>query len=357
MKKNMLTECEWRNRKYHIRRQPEWVGAQCVYPKSKFRKLKHNRRFQRGLLAAVCFVSFSLCLCSTWRPFEKEPKEIDVWSVQAIQTAKEGTAGTAIPADMQLKPCVFSRQALLDGKMMIIDAQHPLPEEMLTPNTFNIATYGRRLILTSSVRIKTGKETLFALEQLFEQLRAENIEDLYVWAGSTTKEEQQSSRIELLRKLMRENLPAVSFEKALQNTEEPGTGALLLPYAIEIGLFEPSGKLACDQPLHETEQGKRFLDLAWRFGFVPEGEEHPMRFRYVGKAHATAITYLNLSFKAYLRLMHERGRIVINEGGNPAYLIVCVPYDGGDAVFDLPECRHYEAGIDNLGYVLVACTL
>jgi len=353
----MVTEHEWRRRKKQVVRQPEWVGAQCVYSKAGWKRWKYSRRLQKCLLLAACCISSSFFLRIPLSDPIKEPVDITAWSARVIQAGKKGAFQLTIPEDMQLKPRIFTRQELIAGKMLMIDADHGLPYDLPPPNTFGIASYGNHSVFARSPKMKTGLETLEALEKLFGQLAAENIDGLCVYAGITTEEEQQDTRVAVTRTLMKQHIPAVSCATALQMTEKPGTGSRLLPYAVDIRWVDKQSGSAADQPMYATEEGKRFLDLAWRYGFVPEGQDQPFRFRYVGKVHATAMTYLNLGFNAYLSWLHEQGVIVINEGGRPAYLIVCRLYEGGDAIFELPECRSCEASIDNLGYALVACVL
>ena len=355
MEGKTLTEYEWRRKKTHVRYQPKWVGPQCIYPRGRWRKRVYSKRFNGRMLLAAWGVSLAVLLLSGGSEADDERSGAGAQKTEAIQT--KDAYRLTLPSDWQMEKCVIPARELLSGKLMVVDAEHPLPQNMTAPNTFSIAAYQGSSLAAVSQQIKTGKETLESLEKLFDQLEKENVEGLCISAGITTKVEQQSLRVSMCRELMKQNAPSVSCETAFQNTEDPGTGSLLLPYTIVICLKDPQSGASADQPLNDTPQGRRLLDLAWRYGFVPEGEEHPGRFRYVGKVHATAMTYLNIGLRAYLEQMHAAGTLVINEGGRPAYAVVCAPYEGGDAVFELPECESYEGSIDNLGSALVGCVL
>ena len=77
----------------------------------------------------------------------------------------------------------------------------------------------------------------------------------------------------------------------------------------------------------------------------------------MGKAHAAAMTYLDLDLCDYLDWLHQKGQLVICDGDRPVYLILCVPLSGDYAAFDLPVNSTFEVSLDNTGYALAACTL
>ena len=81
------------------------------------------------------------------------------------------------------------------------------------------------------------------------------------------------------------------------------------------------------------------------------------RFRYVGKAHATAMTYLDLRLEEYLEWLHQKGVLAVQEDGGLKYLILCKPLTGTHIAFDVPAGASVEASFDNDGYAVVACTL
>ena len=76
----------------------------------------------------------------------------------------------------------------------------------------------------------------------------------------------------------------------------------------------------------------------------------------MGKAHATAMTYLDLTLEEYLEWLHEKGALAVQEDGRLKYLILCKPLSGTHVAFDLPQEAAVEASFDNDGYAIVACT-
>jgi len=116
-----------------------------------------------------------------------------------------------------------------------------------------------------------------------------------------------------------------------------------------------------ERPLSETRQGQALLRTAWRYGFVrtqPHGKgSAPYRFRYVGNAHATAMTYLDLPLKEYLEWLHQKETLTISEEGRVKYLILCKPMKSAYVEFDIPANAACEVSLDNMGYAVAACTL
>lgn len=232
---------------------------------------------------------------------------------------------------------------------MIIDQRYPLPDDAPPPNTVSIGQYGAGMVPVRSLHACSGYETIDAMKNLFVQLRAAGAEGLYVSCGTVSSAIQRQNLLQHTRALMKTHTPESAVRLAVQACEWPGTGSLLQEYAVEI--HTPDGR----KP-EECEQGQTLLRLCWRHGFVRESSERPFRFRYVGKAHAIAMTYLALDLEQYLEWLHQKECIAVSVGGELQYLILCEPVQNGYAVFELPECSDVELSLDNTGYAIAACT-
>ena len=113
-----------------------------------------------------------------------------------------------------------------------------------------------------------------------------------------------------------------------------------------------------NRPLEETPRGRLLLQLAWRYGFVTVStSRNGVRIRYVGEAHAAAMTCLGLNFAEYLAFLHQHRQVMIRPTGEGGYWIVCRPVQGNYVEFSLPEGAEWEVSLDNLGYAAAACTL
>lgn len=156
---------------------------------------------------------------------------------------------------------------------------------------------------------------------------------------------------------MRNQSPDIARKMVLGRAELPGTGEMIQEYTVEIRLVDGISRQADERSLEESAQGQALLQYAWRYGFVRSDPSQPYRFRYVGKAHATAMTYLNLSLADYLEWLHQKQVIAVSAGGRIQYLIFCQPMKNDRIAFELPVGAVYEASLDNTGYAVVACTL
>lgn len=153
-----------------------------------------------------------------------------------------------------------------------------------------------------------------------------------------------------------------AVSRTIAETDGPQTGDLQQEYTVEIRLSVNGSSLPDERPLGQSEP--RPLPDAKRHGghgFIQRNPEGPgaqaYRFRYVGEAHATAMTYLDLNFESYLRLLHKKGVVTVQKDGKLRYIILCSPMEETHVEFLLPANAHYDASLDNMGYAVVACTL
>ena len=193
----------------------------------------------------------------------------------------------------------------------------------------SIADYGKGMVPVNGLSVKSGRDTIEALAELFANLRAEGVSGLCVWSGTLTRGEQADAQVrsalryasqmpleEAVRKALAQDTPVSAAEQRRDDT-------------VEIRLIAGGSEDADPRPLDGTEQGRALLRLAWRCGFIrrePGGEgASAFRFRYVGKAHATAMTYLDLKLEEYLEWLHQKGVLAVQEDGRLKYLILCKP--------------------------------
>lgn len=348
MQRGLMTEYEWRcaaQRK--AKRKPEWWGAQCVYPTGR-QRLMRSCSFRWSLLVGSLACALMLPLLVPAVPQEAFEDCILVDSAPA-EARKVSAISYQLPTDLVYQQQIYPEANLMRGKLLLIDREHPLPNELLPPNTVSIAQYGAGMVPVRSLKLRSGYETIDALKLLFAQLRTSGADGLAIQQATVSTAQQRQAMILYTRELMQNHPPEQAVSQAAAALEWPGTGSLLQEYTVEI--HAPDGL-----PLEESEEGQTFLQLCWRYGFIREALDKPYRFRYVGKAHATAMTYLDLDFRRYLDWLHQKKRIAVSAGGRLQYLILCEPVLNGYATFSLPEGAKVEVSMDNTGYALAACT-
>lgn len=348
MQRGLMTEYEWRQAIQCVTKaRPDWWGAQCIYPRKK-RKWRCSRSFRLSLVIISLIAAVLLQL-----HFSPQPQEVFADYVPAAVTPVEPRKVSAIsyqlPLGMVYHKQAFPREQLLRGSMLLIDQEHPLPDELLPPNTVSIAQYSAGMVPVRSLKIRSGYKIIDALEKLFDKVRSAGAKSLSVYRGTISSAQQQQALVQKTREYMQMYPPEEAIQRSVALYEWPGTSSLLLENTVEIGTFDGSA-------LEATKDGQALLQLCWREGFVRESAHMPFRFRYVGKAHATAMTYLDLNLPEYLQWLHQKGILTVSAGGKLQYLILCQPIHNGYATFDLPECEQIELSMDNTGYALAACT-
>ena len=355
----MVTEREWR--RYHTsrRRSPAVChGAQYVFEHRQ--KLHKDKAFHMFLLLLSAVTA--LLMPPAFGKVEQEAFEDVSFSSEAITTPRRvSEISYVFPSQIQAEQKTYTQEQLLRGKMLLIDEGHRLPAGVPPPNTMSIAITGKGMVPVRSLQVRSGRETIQALGELFTALRQQGVTGLTIWEGTLSQAQQREQQEQYARKLMQSMPPDEAVRHTLANFDQPGTGELLQEYTVELRFQTSEQNVADERPLETTSHGQKLLQTAWRHGFI---RSHPdavnreaFRFRWVGKAHATAMTYLSLSLEEYLTWLHEKGTLTIEENGAIKYIILCKPVTGSHIAFSVPKGASCDASLDNMGYAVVACTL
>lgn len=368
MREGILTEREWLRQVWRVskRRPPCW-GAQYVTPPPQ-PKLHQRRKYRQWLVLSLAlgvmglaWYIISLCqippsdfpiMPALSQTVERPPKS----------TVRINSAVAYSYPQLPVKEVTFPREELLRGNIMLLNREYPLPHDVPGANTVSIATFGKGIVPVHNLDLKSGRQTIDALYQFFLFARQKGIEGLGISRGTLSEAEQRELQLERVKVYAASMSLQEAVEKARQEVDDPRTSDYQQQYTVEIRLYTPWEGAADQRPLALTEQGRFLLTNAWRYGFIrrfPNENNNPYKayqFRYVGVAHSTAMTYLDLELEAYLELLHEKQVIFIHDKGTPKYLILCLPVTDGYASFPVPENASYEAGYDNMGYAVVACT-
>ena len=349
----LLTEREWRKQAQRRRRtNAAWCGAQCVLEgTSKLHLLRRDRSFQLFLLMSTLAAAVVLPVLVPQTAGESFVEQPSIAQETAFIPRTVSEITYALPS-LEYHTHTFSRMQLVRGRMLLLDAGHPLPSDVPPPNTFSIAAYASGMVPVGALSIQSGRETIAALQELFAALRRMDADGLMVSAGTTSTAQQRQLRRSTMAELMHTHPPAQARQQVFSRLDAPDTGEMLQEYAVEIRL-----RSAPEQALESCPQGQTLLQMAWRHGFIrTDPERRPHRFRYVGRAHATAMTYLDLDLEEYLLWLHQKSVIAIRSGENLRYLILCQPMTGTHLSMALPADATCELSLDNMGYAIAACT-
>lgn len=358
----VYTEREWRLRGGGVQSSiPICWGAQYVQPVRRH-NLHQNRRLHCAMLVCAVTIAILLPVCWPHRAVPVSyPMAVAPVAAEGIHVRSVQGVSFALPAGIAFVQQTFTKEELYRGKLLLLDEQHPLPMQAPHPGTLNIATYGKGMVPVSDLTLKTGRETIRALTALFADLRGSGTGGFVVWQGTQTPAEQQEGVLDYARQSACQFSLDTAIAKTQEEMETPGSGELLQEYTVELRM-STEGKTAPDErSLEETVQGRQLLRFAWRNGFVRThttgSKRDQFRFRYVGVAHATAMTYLDVDLRTYLAILHEKRTLTVRGDGGQLYLIQCVPADGNHVVLSIPKGAEYEVSLDNTGYAVAASVL
>lgn len=277
-------------------------------------------------------LALTLAACRVTERAVPGPLSAAVASGEYARPYQGRNAVFAYPEDVALVSFIRAASELRDTRLMLADAAHLLPEHFAPPRTSCIATRGRGMVPVRSLDLRATDDTIDALRLFFTDSRQRGADGLAVWQAAAPS-------------------PSAAPEDA----------ELLLGCCVELRVI--NGDAPDTRPLRATPQGRYLLTHAWQYGFIrcfAEGSDDPARehrFRYVGLAHSVAMTELGLDLKGYLELLHEQRVVTIQKNGIPRYVIVCQPIVDGYASLWLPKAASVQAGVDNMGYAVVACVL
>lgn len=347
MTEGICTEREWRKGGAGVYQAGTMCwGAQCV--KLTGKRIRHSRRLHVILLLATLVLSVLAAVCFGGRPEDcSYPMAVVPAGSTAMTVRSVPGVSFSLPAGLTMGKQTYISSELYQGRLLLIDEAHPLPGEAPPPDVLNIATYGKGMVPVNDLSLQSGRVTISALTGLFRDLRENGAGCFSVWQGTISAAVQKDA--------------AKAGDGRGPATAAVYAGELQQEYTVEIRMEQAGSQQPDPRPLEETAQGRQLLRLAWRNGFVrtqPQtGSRAAFLFRYVGMAHATAMTYLDVDLPTYLELLHEKRTLTVYGEGGQVFLIQCAPVAGGLVTFFLPADADCDISMDNTGYAVAACTI
>lgn len=255
---------------------------------------------------------------------------------------------------------------LMQGKMLLIDAAHPLPQTYVPGDTFGVLSFTRGQVACRDLAAVSGQETLEALTRLFTDAYRQRKVQLTLFAGTRSAEQQRILLMDTLSAFSRDLPLSSALEAALDAVGEVGCSEHQTAYAVDLRLCPLWNGTPLEEPYEATEEGQWLIENCWRYGFVRRWpEEVPsshcckaFHLRYVGQAHAMLMHALRVSLEEYLELLHEYGSLTLLDTNNaPLAAAVCQPVGEQDAQFNLPMGQVDDLSLDNMGYAIASCLL
>lgn len=331
----------------------------------------HPPRNERSHFSVACvlmgFVIMTVCMVVVTRhPTEPEPSAFTVAASKPVTTQKPALPSHVIqgfPSGETGYTIAIQEDRLKNGRMLLVNDTHPLPENFVPPASYNILQRAKGRIACRDAQAVLAGDAIDALDELFRNARYARHNNMVVFASCRSEEQQRIALMDRMSDLSR----SMSFEDALAKVkveiEIPGCSEHQLPWCIDIRICSAWNALPDETPLSASEAGRWLISHAWEYGFIqryPDAGTDSHRawhFRYVGKAHAAMVHALGASFEEYLLLMREYGVLtLLNDAGQPAVTVICQQARIGDTRFTLPLHGTVEdVSLDNCGWALVSC--
>ena len=323
---------------------------------------------RHGLIraAAVCAAALAAGCLLALRPQE------DI-SLQQAMAAEEPAAQPALPENVitalpagETKRLTVTTQRLLQGRMLLVDEEHPIPEGVELEDVFGVLTYARGRIACRDQQAALGRETLVALEDMCVHARNSGMSFITVFAGCRSREQQRLLLLEKIDDLSRTMTMEEAVAEAKRFVPPPGCSEHQLTRSVDIRICLGWNLPPRAEPLTDSPQGAWIVAHAWEYGFIqrwpdadPAVDDHrPYCFRYVGKTHAMLMHALGMTMEEYLALLRDKGAVtLLDENGAPLATAMCAEAGERHTVFEAPaDVELDDASLDNTGWAVICFT-
>lgn len=250
----------------------------------------------------------------------------------------------------------FSRETLLKGPLLLVNAQSPLPKDMPVQQARNV----RKMVglyVPAAQDVSLCEEAIYALCDL---CAVNPLIRTWITAGMRSPSEQhalQDAAFENYRKTM---TTAAALAAARRDVPDSGLNEHQLATAFDLQ-FTGALDWSQDDPLLRSTDGRWLRENAWQYGFIrrypPEKaaitgiHNEALHFRYVGREHALVMQSTGWCLEEYLQALHTYGAVTVESLSGNVY-ILCVPMDERGADFPVLEGYSCAVSADNQGYAV-----
>lgn len=259
---------------------------------------------------------------------------------------------------------VYTNVELMQGRLLLVDEDHPLPSGYVPADTFGVLRTTQGLVECRDLAAVSGQDTLSALTSLFAAGRQARFVQLTVFAGTRSAEQQRILLTDTLASLARDMPLPQAMAAAVEAVGSVNCSEHQLSWAVDIRLCPLWNGVPLSQSYDETPAGQWLAEHCWEHGFIRRWPDAPIadhscrayHLRYVGQAHAMLMHALNATLEEYLSMLHQHGTLTLyDEKGAPLACAVCLPATERQTVFTLPVAQMEDVSLDNTGYAVAAC--
>lgn len=295
----------------------------------------------------------------------KQAASSQAQSAPVQQKALPACVTTGLPEGVGRETLTVPVQRLVQGRMLLVDEKHPLPEGYVPADTFGVLNQTDGRVTCRDMSAVLGEDTLAALDAMLAAARSSRFNQLTVFAGTRSPEQQRQQQTDTLAALARDMSLEDALEQARRKVASPGCSEHQTAWAVDLRVCHAWNAQPDGGALRESETGAWLVEHAWEYGFIqrwpeadPAEDEHrPYHFRYVGYAHAALMHAMDMNLEEYLAFLHQHGAVTLYDDKNaPLATAVCAAMGERQASLTVPSGTTIEdVSMDNLGYAVASC--
>lgn len=330
-------------------------------------------RYRRHSLLALCLIA-SVLLCAASASAEASPGSILLgqWELEGDSWRLE--ASTAPDREPAIS---LSYDQLLQGGPLLVNRQHPLPEEFPEASLVTATAAGYPYQVVDG-DMKLYPYAYAALEQMLTDAESQGYTD-YILREGYRSDAYQAELFEMGLERIRAQYPAdgdtpLSDEALREETAKsvnlPGTSEYQTGLSFRMDIYNPEKKTP---RFDESPQGEWLMQSCWKYGIVPrflveghtaspwtdKSEQTDVTakiylFRYVGQPHATIMRLMDLCLEEYVALLQEHPYLTLYQNDQLRYEVLRVDAGERQAEYRLPgEPSILGTGFDNAGGIVL----
>ena len=300
-------------------------------------------------------------------PFWEKEIEGTLWRVE-----DEGNTGLENTATITL-----DRGTLLNGGLLLVNAWHSLPADFSEEGMISVGEASSFNIQVQDNSVKLFPPAYNALQEALNAAKEDGLEYFIVMEGYRSVAEQEELFSEQMQALGGRYSGERLIAEAKKKVNYPGTSDYHTGMTVRMDVYQRGNSELNDQKFQaESAQGAWLTENCWKYGYIfrfpskdfPnsswEDKAHKTgvssqlnMYRFVGKAHAAAMTVLNMCLEEYIEFLIDHPHICIYQDGALAYEVVRIKGAGEKDSFALPvpnPANSYQASLDNMDGVVMA---
>lgn len=276
-----------------------------------------------------------------------------------------------------------TRREMLSGGLLLVNRWHLMPADLLDNYMVSVSQHSRadedktNNIPTANSSISMQQTAVEALMKLYADARASGLDmdNIIIQEGYRSMETQSGYWNDTIAKIGDRYTGDALTERARRETAYPGSSDYQAGLSFRVYNYKSGDLEFSNTPLHQTEQGKWLYNNSWKYGYIfrfpvqgfPYEDtvdksyktainlSNNKVYRYVGEAHAAAMTALGLCLEEYVEYLMENPHIAVYLDGKLLYEIYRMEGGYGDTSVNIPsKASSYSVSTDNMGGLVVA---